>query len=97
MKHLTAGDPCPMDATPTTRSNCSKCPHFISYRGWIGVNGRDNVATIGCNYGADVDGWLRREFAAPTTPAQRPTLGYLAIGLVGGLLAAALFDRKENR
>lgn len=96
MKHLTAGVPCPMDRKPTSRSVCSKCPHFVSFRTFIRPNDA-SVSTIGCSYGTDVNDWLRREFAAPTSPAQRPTLGYLAIGLVGGLLAAALFDRKENR
>ncbi|MFL5779433.1 MAG: hypothetical protein ACJ761_10910 [Chloroflexota bacterium] len=55
MRHLLVGQPCPIDATPASRRHCEACPEFVSYRSSAGIS------TIGCEYGQNVVGWLRRE------------------------------------
>ena len=96
MRHLWVGDLCPIDAAPVSRTHCSECPSFVSYRSAKGG------ATIGCSRGEDVVGWLRREMAtggshrraaagrrpAPLrAPRRRPRL---APGASFGLFVAAL-------
>ena len=96
MRHLWVGDPCPIDAAPAGRTHCSECPAFVSYRSAKGG------ATIGCSWGEDTLGWLRREmstggshrraaagrrFARPRAPRRRPRL---APGASFGLFVAAL-------
>jgi hypothetical protein len=44
-----------MDGVPVSRSHCSECPSFISFRSTEGVD------TVGCSWGQDMAGWLRRE------------------------------------
>jgi hypothetical protein len=44
-----------MDSVPVSRSHCSDCPSFISFRSTEGVD------TVGCSWGEDMAGWLRRE------------------------------------
>ena len=55
MRHLAVGQACPMDGATVTRSHCSGCPSFVSFRM---TNER---ATVGCDWGDDVTAWLRRE------------------------------------
>ena len=96
MRHLWVGDPCPIDATPVSRTHCSECPSFVSYRSAKGG------ATIGCSWGEDVAGWLRREMTTggshrraaahrrpsrPRAPIRRPRF---APGTSFGLFVAAL-------
>ena len=96
MRHLWVGEPCPIDAAPVSRTHCSECPAFVSYRSAQGG------ATIGCSWGEDVAGWLRREMATggahrraaagrrsagPRAPRRRPRL---APGTSFGLFVAAL-------
>jgi hypothetical protein len=47
-----------MDTVPVSRSHCSDCPSFISFRSSEGVD------TVGCSWGEDMAGWLRREMSA---------------------------------
>jgi len=96
VRHLWVGDPCPIDATPVSRTHCSECPSFVSYRSARGG------ATIGCSWGEDVAGWLRREMAtggsrgraaASRRPARRHAqrrTPRLAPGTSLGLFVAAL-------
>jgi hypothetical protein len=44
-----------MDGATVTRSHCSGCPSFVSFRM---TNER---AMVGCDWGNDVTAWLRRE------------------------------------
>lgn len=44
-----------MDGAVVTRSHCAPCPSFVSFR--ISAD----VGTIGCDWGDDMAGWLRRE------------------------------------
>ena len=96
MRHLWVGEPCPIDAAPVGRTHCSECPAFVSYRSAKGG------ATIGCSWGEDVAGWLRRDMASggthrraaaarrrarPRAPMRRPRL---APGTSFGLFVAAL-------
>ena len=53
-----------MDTVPVSRSHCSACPSFISFRSNEGVD------TVGCSWGQDMAGWLRREMSV-TRPRQR--------------------------
>ena len=46
-----------MDTVPVSRSHCSDCPSFISFRSSEGVD------TVGCSWGEDMAGWLRREMS----------------------------------
>jgi len=54
-----------MDTVPVSRSHCSACPSFISFRS------SNDVDTVGCSWGEDVAGWLRREMSVART-RQRP-------------------------
>jgi hypothetical protein len=47
-----------VDQTPASRSHCSACPSFISFRS------SEGVATVGCSWGEDTAAWLRREMSA---------------------------------
>jgi hypothetical protein len=58
VRHLSVGEPCPIDTTPVSRTHCSVCPSFISFRS------SEGVATVGCAWGEDIAGWLRREMGA---------------------------------
>jgi len=66
VRHLAVGLSCPMDGTLVSRSHCSACPSFVSYRATEGV------ATVGCGWGDDVAGWLRREMRR-AEPAPEPS------------------------
>ena len=64
-----------MDQTPASRTHCSACPSFISFRSFEGV------ATVGCSWGEDMASWLRNEMAAgrparprAPKPKRRPRL-----------------------
>ena len=46
-----------MDTVPVSRSHCSECPSFISFRS------SDGVDIVGCSWGEDMAGWLRREMS----------------------------------
>lgn len=46
-----------MDGAVVTRSHCAPCPSFVSFR--VSVD----VGTIGCDWGDDMTGWLRREMS----------------------------------
>jgi hypothetical protein len=54
-----------MDGATVTRSHCSGCPSFVSFRI---TNER---AMVGCDWGDDVTGWLRREMRAGGSSAER--------------------------
>ena len=72
MRHLAVGQPCPIDAVPVSRSHCSGCPAFVSFRT------SNEVATVGCAWGDDVVAWLRREMAPirrPISPRMAPGAG----------------------
>jgi hypothetical protein len=58
VRHLSVGEPCPIDQTPASRTHCSACPSFISFRS------SEGMATVGCSWGEDTAAWLRREMAA---------------------------------
>ena len=62
MRHLAVGQACPMDGATVTRSHCSGCPSFVSFRAV------QEVATVGCDWGDDVAGWLRREMSQSHGP-----------------------------
>jgi hypothetical protein len=64
VRHLSVGEPCPIDTTPVSRSHCSECPSFISFRSSEGVD------TVGCSWGEDMTAWLRHEMTAGR-PRQR--------------------------
>ena len=102
MRHLSVGEPCPIDMTPVSRVLCSACPSFISFRS------SEDIATVGCSWGEDMAAWLRREMGTgrarqrvggapgragsggrpirPRAPKRRPGL---AQGMSFGLFLAA--------
>jgi hypothetical protein len=101
VRHISVGQPCPVDSTPTSRAWCSGCPEFVSYRS------RDGVATVGCRSGEDVAGWLRREMSHPdiapwlrrqmagrsgstTTPSTRAMLPVRSRPMLGGSVGVFL-------
>ena len=59
VRHLAVGESCPIDGATVSRTMCSACPSFVSYRASAGT------ATVGCRWGEDVAGWLRREMDGP--------------------------------
>lgn len=67
MRHLSVGEPCPIDATPVGRTHCSTCPSFISFRS------SEGVAVVGCSWGEDIAAWLRSEMTVNRTRPARPT------------------------
>ena len=76
-----------MDQTPASRTQCSECPSFISFRS------SEGVATVGCSWGEDMASWLRLEMATGRTarprapkPKRRPRL---AVGASFGLFLTA--------
>jgi hypothetical protein len=73
VRHLAVADPCPMDRRSASRRACSPCGHFVSFRS------SDGVDTIGCSWGQDTIGWLRREMTLATAPP-RPGARQLAGG-----------------
>jgi hypothetical protein len=64
VRHLSVGEPCPIDTAPVSRTHCSACPSFISFRSTEGVD------TVGCSWGEDMVAWLRREMSVGR-PRQR--------------------------
>ena len=56
-----------MDGAVVTRSHCSACPSFVSFRLAL------ETATIGCDWGQDVAAWLRHEMSTPNGPARAGT------------------------
>lgn len=50
-----------MDATPASRTHCSECPSFVSFRS------SEGIATVGCSWGEDMVAWLRHEMAVSGT------------------------------
>jgi hypothetical protein len=77
-----------VDQTPASRSHCTGCPSFISFRSF------ENVETVGCSWGEDTAAWLRREMAAgrparlrAPKPKRRPRF---APGASFGLFLTAL-------
>jgi hypothetical protein len=67
VRHLSVGEPCPLDATPVSRTHCSTCPSFISFRS------SEGVAVVGCSWGEDIAAWLRSEMGVNRTRPARPT------------------------
>ena len=86
-----------MDGAVVTRSHCAPCPSFVSFR--ISTD----VGTVGCDWGQDMTGWLRREMsrrhdnlpvarAARSVPAPfgpRRTGSPLGAGAAFGIFLAA--------
>jgi hypothetical protein len=90
VRHLVAGQPCPIDGAAAGRVHCSGCPSFVSYRL------ADDLGMVGCDWGEDVPTWLRREMRR-TAPTQRPItsaaprrVGRLGAGTSLGIFLAAL-------
>jgi hypothetical protein len=82
VRHLAVGQACPMDGATVTRSHCSGCPSFVSFRM------TDERAAVGCDWGEDVAQWLRRAMHAEGGPTPDRAEGRVSAGAPGARTVA---------